>query len=125
MKKQEIQEQIRILADKLNDYSDGLYNYYYNTWLDDDDIFALIDDYSSYLVEVKAYSELIGWFEDCPESVFYIKTCFERDLITSSYDAYMLIGTALSLYYNDKLKEDYTTLKELHRLHKELAELEN
>lgn len=121
----EIKEQIDHLTDNLNgSYALDFYEEYSDDFVINGDLNSMIIEWSWSLVDIYN-SSLWSWVREEVDAQDYIQRAVAEGLAdTRNFNLYETIKTAQYLFYSDEVNKDYTTLAELHKLHRELAELE-
>lgn len=127
----EIKEQITNLVERLEETgSYGLI--FYEDFVVYSDDFAerkylgdMIDEWADAQVSL-CYSSLWSWVRD--EGAIaqdYIQRAVAEGIVDcKEFDIYKAIQSAQYLFYSDEVYAAYSTLEQLHKLHRELAELE-
>lgn len=119
-----IKEQIDHLTDNLNgSYALGFYDDYSDDFATRKYLEDMMDDWADNQIDI-SYDSLLNWLreEDCATD--YIEKVVAEGLIDCrNFDFYKAIQVGQSLFYRDAIYEDYSTLEQLHKLHRELAEL--
>lgn len=120
----EIKEQIDHLTDSLNgSYALDFYEEYGDDFVINGDLNSMIIEWSWSLVDIYN-SSLWSWVREEAIAQDYIQRAVAEGLAdTCNFNLYETIKTAQYLFYSDEVNKDYTTLAELHKLHRELAEL--
>lgn len=120
-----IKEQIDHLTDNLNgSYALDFYEEYSDDFAINGDLNSMIIEWSWSLVDVYN-SSLWSWVRDEGATAQdYIQRAVAEGLAdTRNFNLYETIKTAQYLFYSDEVYADFKTLEQLHKLHRELAEL--
>lgn len=120
----EIKEQIDHLTDSLNgSYALDFYEEYSEDFAFNKDLNSMIIEWSWSLVDIYN-SSLWSWVREEAIAQDYIQRAVAEGLAdTRNFNLYETIKTAQYLFYSDEVNKDYATLEQLHKLHRELAEL--
>jgi hypothetical protein len=123
----EIKEQIAELVELLEEngsYSLSFYEEYSDDFANNEYLGDLIHEWADSQVSIY-YDSLWNWVREYGISVDYIQRAVAEGLVdTADFDIYKAIQCAQYLFYSDEVYADYATLEQLHKLHRELAELE-
>jgi hypothetical protein len=125
--KEQIKEQIAELVERLEEngsYSLSFYEEYSKSFATREYLGDMIMEWADSQVDIY-YSSLVDWIRYPGEAVDYIQRAVAEGLVdTADFDIYKAIQCAQYLFYSDEVYADYATLEQLHKLHRELAELE-
>lgn len=125
----EVKDQITQLHNEINKIVNSLGYYAENMYEENlhrlltDDLHQLIQEEAESLKGIYT-SDLLNWLRDTVDSKVYLKRAIDELGADANSDLDEAIRTAQYIYYYERLYEDYSTLEELHKLHRELAELE-
>ena len=121
----EIKEQIDHLTDELYGcYSINFYEEYSDDFAINKDLNSMIIEWSWSLVDIYN-SSLWSWVREEVDAPDYIQRAVTEGLAdTRNFNLYETIKSAQYLYYSDEVYADFKTLEQLHKLHQELAKLE-
>jgi hypothetical protein len=123
----EIKEQIAELVERLEEngsYSLSFYEEYSDDFAINKDLNSMIIEWSWSLVDIYC-SKLWSWVREYAIAQDYIQRAVAEGLAdTRNFNLYETIKTAQYLFYSDEVNSDYSTLEQLHKLHRELAELQ-
>jgi hypothetical protein len=123
----EIKEQIAELVERLEEngsYSLSFYEEYSDDFANNEYLGDLIHEWADSQVSIY-YDSLWNWVREYGISVDYIQRAVAEGLAdTRNFNLYETIKTAQYLFYSDEVNSDYSTLEQLHKLHRELAELQ-
>lgn len=125
-RKEQIKDQIAELVEERleGSYSLDFYAEYSDDFAINNDLNSMIIEWSWSLVDIYN-SSLWSWVREEAIAQDYIQRAVAEGLAdTRNFNLYETIKSAQYLYYSDEVNKDYTTLAELHALHRELAELE-
>ena len=126
-RKAEIKDQIAELVERLEEngsYALSFYEEYSDNFATCEYLSDMIMEWADDQIDIY-YSSLWSWVREEAIAQDYIQRAVAEGLVdTSDFDIYKAIQVAQYLYYSDEVYADYVTLEELHKLHRELAELE-
>lgn len=123
----EIKDQIAELVERLEEngsYSLSFYEEYSDDFANNEYLEDMIDEWADSQVSFY-YDSLLTWVRENGCATDYIEQAVAEGLIDCrNFDFYKAIQCAQYLFYSNEVHTDYATLEQLHKLHRELAELE-
>lgn len=121
----EIKEQIDHLVDSLNgSYALSFYDDYSDDFATNEYLSDMIMEYADSQVDIY-YSKLADWIRVRSEAVDYIQQAFVEGFVDGAkQDIYQIIQAGQYLFYSDEIYTDFSTLEQLHKLHRQLLELD-
>lgn len=123
----EIKKQISQLVECLEEqglYSLSFYEDYGNAFANYECLEDMIDEWADSQVSIH-YDSLLNWVRDCGCATDYVEQAVAEGLVDCrNFNFYKAIQTGQSLFYSNEVYTDYEILEQLHKLHRELAELE-
>ena len=126
-RKEQIKEQIDNLVERLEEngsYSLSFYEDYSDDFATRKYLEDMMDEWADSQVSFY-YDSLLDWIREEGCATDYIEQAVAEGLIDCrNFDFYKTIQVGQYLFYSDEVNKDYATLEELHKLHRELAELE-
>lgn len=123
----EIKDQIAELVERLEDdgsYSLNFYEEYCDDFATNEYLSDMIMEYADSQVDIY-YSKLADWIRVRSEAVDYIQQAFVEGFVDGAkQDIYQIIQAGQYLFYSDEIYTDFSTLEQLHKLHRQLLELD-
>ena len=126
-RKEQIKEQIDNLVERLEEngsYSLSFYEDYSDDFATRKYLEDMMDEWADSQVSFY-YDSLLDWIREEGCATDYIEQAVAEGLVDCrNFDFYKAIQVGQYLFYRDEVYADFETLEELHKLHRELAELE-
>lgn len=123
----EIKEQITNLVERLEEtgsYGLSFYEEYSDDFTSCEYLEDMIDEWADAQVSIY-YNSLLNWVREYSRASDYVERAVAEGLVDwRNFDFYKAIQVGQYLFYSDEIYTDFDTLEELHKLHRELAELE-
>lgn len=121
----EIKDQIAELVERLEDdgsYSLNFYEEYCDDLAEREYLEDMIDEWVDSQVSFY-YDSLLDWVREYGSC--YVEQAVAEGLVDCrNFDFYKAIQAGQYLFYRDEIYTDFSTLEQLHKLHRELSELE-
>lgn len=123
----ELKDQITELVERLEEngsYSLSFYEEYSDDFANREDLDDMIMEWTDSQVSYY-YGSLLNWLREYGCATDYVEQAVAEGLVDCrNFDFYKTLQVAQYLFYSDEIYTDFETLEQLHKLHKELAELE-
>lgn len=122
----EVKEQIAELVERLEEngsYSLSFYEEYSDDFSNREYLEDMIDEWADSQVSFY-YGSLLEWVRENGCATDYVEQVVAEGLIDfQHFDFYKTLQVGQYLFYRDEVYADFKTLEQLHKLHRELAEL--